>query len=51
VGEVRNACEFLVRNAKGKDYLGDIGVDGDNIKMNIKEIWSESVDYIMFKVQ
>jgi hypothetical protein len=38
--------EFQSENLKGRDYLGDIGVDGDNIKRDFKEERCGSVDWI-----
>jgi hypothetical protein len=32
---------------KGRDCMGDTGVDGKTIKMDLKEIWFEDVDGIL----
>jgi alpha-glucosidase (family GH31 glycosyl hydrolase) len=36
--------KFWWENMKGKDYLGDLGID--NIKLDLKEIGWEGVDCI-----
>jgi hypothetical protein len=46
-GDVRNACEVLVRKLKGKrPFGGHMRGWEDNIKMHLKEIRRESVDWI-----
>jgi hypothetical protein len=41
---MRNAFGVLVTKTEGKGTFGRHCVDGDNIKMNVKEIVSDSVD-------
>jgi hypothetical protein len=43
MGEMRNAYEILVRE---RDRSENIGVDGDNIKMDLREIVWECVEWI-----
>jgi hypothetical protein len=43
-GGMRNICSTLFENPKLMDYLRDLVVDGDNIKINLKEIECEGVD-------
>jgi hypothetical protein len=33
--EMRNAYKILLENLKGRDHLGDLGVDGDNGNMDL----------------
>jgi hypothetical protein len=38
---------FQSETLKGKDHLGDLGIDVRiNIKVDLKEIWWEDVDWI-----
>jgi hypothetical protein len=37
-GNLRNAHEILVRKPEWNRQLEDMGTDGDNIKMDLKEI-------------
>lgn len=36
IGEMRTHTEFLSQEAKERDYLRVLGVDVDNMKMNLK---------------
>jgi hypothetical protein len=42
---IRNT-KFGSENLKGRDHFRDLGVDGDNIKMDLKDIESKDVDCI-----
>jgi hypothetical protein len=42
MGELRNAAKRL----KGRCHFGDLGVDADNIKMDVKDFGWEGVDWI-----
>jgi hypothetical protein len=35
-----------LEDIKGRDFSEDVGVDGDNIRMDLREIGRESVDWI-----
>jgi hypothetical protein len=41
---MRNACKILVGNLKGQDHLGDLGIDGKNTEMDLKEIGCEGLN-------
>jgi hypothetical protein len=41
---MKNTEKILARKPEEKRPLGRLGVDGDNINMNLKEIWCEGVD-------
>jgi hypothetical protein len=28
MGEVRSACNIIIKNLKGREHLGDLGLDG-----------------------
>jgi hypothetical protein len=43
--EMRNACRIWSKNLKGRYYLGDLRLDGDNIKMDLRETGYEGVDW------
>jgi hypothetical protein len=34
---LRNAYRILVENQRGIRHVGDLGIDGDNIKMDLKK--------------
>jgi hypothetical protein len=36
MGDMRNAYKMSRQKLKGRSYLGDKGVDGDNIKVDLK---------------
>jgi hypothetical protein len=38
--------KFWLENQKGKDPSGDLGIDGDNIKMDLSEIGWKGVDWM-----
>jgi hypothetical protein len=37
---------FWLKNLKGRDHSEDMAVDGDNIRMDVRKIWWEDVDWI-----
>ena len=37
---------FWWRNLRARDHLGDKGVDGNNIKMDLQEVGCEGMDWI-----
>jgi hypothetical protein len=43
-GGMKNICSTLFENLTLKDHLGDLVVEGDNIKINPKEVECESVE-------
>jgi hypothetical protein len=38
MGVMRNAYKILVGKPEGRDHAEDLGIDGDNIRMNLREI-------------
>jgi hypothetical protein len=46
VGEKRDACRALVIEFERKNHLQDLGLHGDNIKMDLKYIGYVVMDWI-----
>jgi hypothetical protein len=47
MGAIRNAYKIFVGNSKGRYFLEDVGRGWeDNIRMDLREIGWESVDWI-----
>jgi hypothetical protein len=38
--------KFFSENRKGRDHSKDLGMEGKTIRMYVKEIWREGVDWI-----
>jgi len=45
-GERRGVYSVLVGILEGKSHLGDTGIDGDNIMMNLQEVRCGRMDLI-----
>jgi hypothetical protein len=37
---------FWLENLKGRDHSEDLGIDGDNIRMDVREIGWKGVDWL-----
>jgi hypothetical protein len=46
IREIYRATKLQSKHLKGVDYFGDLNVEGDNIKIDLKEIECENVEYI-----
>jgi hypothetical protein len=38
--------KFWSENLKGNDHLEDLGIGEDNIRMNVRKMWWEGVEWI-----
>jgi hypothetical protein len=45
-GEMRNVYKILAGKPEGKRQLGRLGRRENNIKMDLREVWLEGVDWI-----
>jgi hypothetical protein len=43
---MRNACKILVGKPEGRDHLEDLGVDGKTIRLDLRQIRWEGVDWM-----
>jgi hypothetical protein len=44
VGEIRKTSTILLENLKGRGHSKELGVDGDNIKMDrVGKVWTELI--------
>jgi hypothetical protein len=43
---VAQFLKFLLENQKGRDHSGNLGVDGNNVRMDVREIGWEFVDWM-----
>jgi hypothetical protein len=46
MGAKRNACSILVGIREGKNHLEDLEIDRKNIRVDLREIGSECLDWI-----